>query len=74
MTLLTIIWLQLLHIYIYTHTHIYVYVYICICIYIHIYIYSGYSSNMEMLRAMLAFLIHLEEARHGAEVWLEPSL
>lgn len=38
------------------------------------YIYSVYSSNMEMLRVMLAFLIHLEEARHGAEVWLEPSL
>lgn len=38
------------------------------------YICSGYSSNMEVLRAQLAFLIHLEEARQGAEVWLEPSL
>lgn len=53
MTLLTIIWFQLLHIYIYIF---------------------GYSSNIEMLRAMLTVLTHLEEARHGAEVWFEPSL
>lgn len=40
----------------------------------YIYIYSDYSSNMEMLRVMLAVLTHLEEARHGAEMWFEPSL
>lgn len=58
MTLLTIIWLQLLHIY----------------IYVSIYIYSDYSSNIKMLCAMPTVLTHLEEAKHGAEVWLEPSL
>lgn len=58
MTLLTIIWLQLLY----------------------KYIYSGYSSNMEMLRAMLACgslcnaLTCMEEARLRAEMWPEPSL
>lgn len=40
----------------------------------YIYIYSDYSSNMEMLCVMLAVLTHLEEARHGAEMWFEPSL
>lgn len=52
MTLLTIIWLQLLH----------------------IYIYSGCSPNIEMLCVMLTVVTHLEAARRGAEVWLEPSL
>lgn len=40
----------------------------------YIYIYSDYSSNIKMLYAMPTVLTHLEEARRGAEVWLETSL